>query len=114
MLNNLLKKVFGSRNDRLIKQYFQTVATINALETRIATLTDAELRAKTEEFRQRIADGTTLDALLPEVFAVVRETGKRVLGMRHFDVQLIGGMVLHTGKIAEMRTGEGKTLSAWA
>lgn len=112
MLNNLLKKVFGSRNDRLIKQYFQTVATINALETRIAALTDAELRAKTEEFRQRIADGTTLDALLPEVFAVVRETGKRVLGMRHFDVQLIGGMVLHSGKIAEMRTGEGKTLMA--
>ncbi len=112
MLNNLLKKVFGSRNDRLIKQYFQTVATINALEARIAALTDAELRAKTEEFRQRIADGATLDALLPEVFAVVRETGKRVLGMRHFDVQLIGGMVLHSGKIAEMRTGEGKTLMA--
>ena len=112
MLNNLLKKVFGSRNDRLIKQYFQTVTTINALEARIAALTDAELRAKTEEFRQRIADGTTLDALLPEVFAVVRETGKRVLGMRHFDVQLIGGMVLHSGKIAEMRTGEGKTLMA--
>ena len=112
MLNNLLKKVFGSRNDRLIKQYFQTVTTINALEARIASLTDAELRAKTEEFRQRIADGATLDALLPEVFAVVRETGKRVLGMRHFDVQLIGGMVLHSGKIAEMRTGEGKTLMA--
>jgi preprotein translocase subunit SecA len=112
MLNNLLKKVFGSRNDRLIKQYFQTVGTINALEARIAALTDAELRAKTEEFKQRIADGTVLDALLPEAFAVVREASKRVLAMRHFDVQLIGGMALHEGKIAEMRTGEGKTLMA--
>ncbi|MEO6563596.1 MAG: preprotein translocase subunit SecA [Nitrosospira sp.] len=112
MLNNLLKKVFGSRNDRLIKQYFQSVGAINALEARIAALTDAELRAKTDEFRQRIADGVTLDALLPEAFAVVREASKRVLGMRHFDAQLIGGMVLHSGKIAEMRTGEGKTLMA--
>jgi preprotein translocase subunit SecA len=112
MLNNLLKKVFGSRNDRLIKQYFQTVGTVNALEARIAALTDAELRAKTEEFKQRIADGTVLDALLPEAFAVVREASKRVLAMRHFDVQLIGGMALHEGKIAEMRTGEGKTLMA--
>jgi preprotein translocase subunit SecA len=112
MLNNLLKKVFGSRNDRLIKQYFQTVATINALEARNAALTDAELHAKTDEFKQRITDGTTLDALLPEAFAVVREASKRMLGMRHFDVQLIGGMVLHSGKIAEMRTGEGKTLMA--
>ncbi|MEO8767444.1 MAG: preprotein translocase subunit SecA [Nitrosospira sp.] len=112
MLNNLLKKVFGSRNDRLIKQYFQTVGAINALEARFAALTDAELRVKTDEFRQRIADETALDALLPEAFAVVREASKRVLGMRHFDVQLIGGMVLHSGKIAEMRTGEGKTLMA--
>lgn len=112
MLNNLLKKVFGSRNDRLIKQYFQTVGTINALEAKFGALTDAELRAKTDEFRQRIADGATLDALLPEAFAVVREASKRILGMRHFDVQLIGGMVLHSGKIAEMRTGEGKTLMA--
>ncbi len=112
MLNNLLKKVFGSRNDRLIKQYFQAVGAINVLEARFAALTDAELRAKTDEFRQRIADGTALDALLPEAFAVVREASKRVLGMRHFDVQLIGGMVLHSGKIAEMRTGEGKTLMA--
>src|SRR6185437_2658208 len=112
MLNNLLKKVFGSRNDRLIKQYFQTVATINALEARNAALTDAELHAKTDEFKQRIADGATLDALLPEAFAVVREASKRVLAMRHFDVQLIGGMALHEGKIAEMRTGEGKTLMA--
>ena len=112
MLNNLLKKVFGSRNDRLIKQYFQTVGVINSLEPAMAALTDAELRAKTDEFKQRIANGETLDALLPEVFAVVREASKRVLGMRHFGVQLIGGMVLHNGKIAEMRTGEGKTLMA--
>lgn len=112
MLNNLLKKVFGSRNDRLIKQYFQKVAAINALEAKVEALSDAELRARTDEFRQRLADGATLDALLPEVFAVVREAGKRVLGMRHFDVQMIGGMVLHAGRIAEMRTGEGKTLMA--
>ncbi|SEO21645.1 protein translocase subunit secA [Nitrosospira multiformis] len=112
MLNNLLKKVFGSRNDRLIKQYSQTVTAINALEAKIAALSDAELRGKTEEFRQRIGEGADLDMLLPEAFAVVREAGKRVLGMRHFDVQLIGGMVLHDGKIAEMRTGEGKTLMA--
>src|SRR5690349_20411221 len=112
MLNNLLKKVFGSRNDRLIKQYSQTVAAINALEAKIGALSDAELRGKTEEFRQRIGEGADLDMLLPEAFAVVREAGKRVLGMRHFDVQLIGGMVLHDGRIAEMRTGEGKTLMA--
>jgi preprotein translocase subunit SecA len=112
MLNNLLKKVFGSRNDRLIKQYSQAVAAINALESKIAALDDDGLRAKTEDFRQRIANGALLDELLPEAFAVVREAGKRVLGMRHFDVQLIGGMVLHNGKIAEMRTGEGKTLMA--
>ena len=112
MFNTVLKKVFGSRNDRLIKQYFQTVGAINKLETTIAALTDAELRAKTDEFRQRIKDGETLDMLLPEAFAVVREASKRVLGMRHFGVQLIGGIVLHSGKIAEMRTGEGKTLMA--
>ncbi len=112
MLNNLLKKIFGSRNDRLIKQYFQTVGAINLLEPVLEALTDAELRAKTTEFKQRIADGATLDELLSEVFAVVREVSKRVLGMRHFGVQLIGGMVLHNGKIAEMRTGEGKTLMA--
>lgn len=112
MLGNLLKKIFGSRNDRMIKQYTQAVRTINELEPAIAALSDAELRAKTDEFKQRIQDGETLDALLPEAFAVVRETGKRVLEMRHFDVQLIGGMVLHGGKIAEMRTGEGKTLMA--
>lgn len=112
MLNNLLKKIFGSRNDRLVKQYFQTVRAINELESTIAPLSDGDLRGKTHEFKQRISNGEALDALLPEAFAVVREAGKRVLGMRHFDVQLIGGMVLHDGKIAEMRTGEGKTLMA--
>ena len=112
MLNTLLKKVFGSRNDRLIKQYFQTVDTINTLEPTIAALTNAQLRTKTDEFKQRVKDGETLDALLPETFAVVREASKRVLDMRHFGVQLIGGIVLHNGKIAEMRTGEGKTLTA--
>ena len=111
MISGFLKKIFGSRNDRLIKQYSQTVARINALEPDIQALSDDALRAKTEQFRQRHAQGETLDALLPEAFAVVREAGKRVLGMRHFDVQMIGGMVLHNGKIAEMRTGEGKTLT---
>ncbi len=112
MISGLLKKIFGSRNDRLIKQYSVVVRQINALEAGIAALSDDELRAKTGEFKARVANGETLDALLPEAFAVVREAGKRVLGMRHFDVQLIGGMVLHDGKISEMRTGEGKTLVA--
>jgi preprotein translocase subunit SecA len=112
MLGNLLKKVFGTRNQRLIKEYSQTVRRINALEPEIGSLSDAALAAKTVEFKQRVADGTPLDALLPEAFAVVREASKRVLDMRHFDVQLIGGIVLHNGKIAEMRTGEGKTLAA--
>ncbi len=112
MISRLVRKIFGSRNDRLIKQYTQTVKAINALEPKISPLSDAELRAKTDEFRQRYQNGEALDALLPEAFAVVREAGKRVLEMRHFDVQLIGGMVLHDGKIAEMRTGEGKTLVA--
>jgi preprotein translocase subunit SecA len=112
MISNLLKSVFGSRNDRLLKQYRQTVTAINALETQIEGLTDDELRAKTTAFKQRVQQGETLDALLPEAFAVVREGGRRALQMRHFDVQLIGGMVLHYGKIAEMRTGEGKTLMA--
>ncbi len=110
MISGLLKKIFGSRNDRLIKQYSQTVKRINAFEPAMQALSDEQLRAKTDEFRQRHANGETLDALLPEAFAVVREAGKRALGMRHFDVQMIGGMVLHYGKIAEMRTGEGKTL----
>ena len=112
MLNNLLKKVFGSRNDRLIKQYSQNVRGINALEGSMEALTDEELRAKTGEFKQRLSEGATIDSLLPDAFAVVREASKRVLGMRHFDVQFIGGMALHEGKIAEMRTGEGKTLMA--
>ena len=110
MISGLLKKIFGSRNDRLIKQYSLTVKRINALEPAMQALSDEQLQAKTDEFRQRHANGESLDALLPEAFAVVREAGKRVLGMRHFDVQMIGGMVLHDGKIAEMRTGEGKTL----
>jgi preprotein translocase subunit SecA len=112
MFNTLLKKIFGSRNERLVKRYMQRVARINALEADMTVLSDAELALKTAEFRQRLADGQTLDDLLPEAFAVVRETGRRVLNMRHFDVQLIGGMVLNDNKIAEMRTGEGKTLAA--
>ena len=110
MISGILKKIFGSRNDRLIRQYMAVVRQINALEAGLAALSDEALRAKTDEFKNRLANGETLDALLPEAFAVVREAGKRALGMRHFDVQLIGGMVLHHGKIAEMRTGEGKTL----
>ena len=112
MISSVLKSVFGSRNDRLLKQYRATVQTINNLEADIAKLGDEELRQKTDSFRQRFARGETLDALLPEAFAVVREASARALGMRHYDVQLIGGMVLHYGKIAEMRTGEGKTLMA--
>jgi preprotein translocase subunit SecA len=112
MLPKLLTSIFGSRNDRLLKQYRQVVTEVNALESQFEALTDVELTAKTDEFRKRFADGESLDKLLPEAFAVVREGGKRVLKMRHFDVQLIGGMTLHNGKIAEMRTGEGKTLMA--
>ncbi|MDR2240243.1 MAG: preprotein translocase subunit SecA [Zoogloeaceae bacterium] len=112
MISGFLKKIFGSRNDRLIRQYGQVVRAINALESATGALSDEQLRAKTDEFRQRLTAGATLDKLLPEAFAVVREAGKRALGMRHFDVQLIGGMVLNDGKIAEMRTGEGKTLVA--
>ncbi len=112
MISGLLKKIFGSRNDRLIKQYSQAVGRINAFEPALQALTDEQLRTKTDEFKARLAKGETLDDLLPEAFAVVREAGKRVLGMRHFDVQMIGGMVLHNNKIAEMRTGEGKTLVA--
>ena len=112
MISSVFKKVFGSRNDRLLKQYRATVQTINKLEADIAKLSDDELRGKTDSFRQRFARGETLDALLPEAFAVVREAGTRALGLRHYDEQLIGGMVLHYGKIAEMRTGEGKTLMA--
>ena len=112
MLTNIAKKIFGSRNDRLLKQYRKSVAKINALESEMQALSDESLQAKTAEFKQRLADGQTLDDILVEAFAVCREASRRVLGMRHFDVQLIGGMVLHDGKIAEMRTGEGKTLVA--
>ena len=112
MLPKILTSIFGSRNDRLLKQYRQTVTQINALESQFEALDDAALVGKTAEFRTRFAAGETLDQLLPEAFATVREGGKRVLKMRHFDVQLIGGMVLNNGKIAEMRTGEGKTLMA--
>ena len=112
MLTNIAKKIFGSRNDRLLKQYRKSVAKINALESEMQALSDEALQAKTAEFKQRLTDGQTLDDILVEAFAVCREASRRVLGMRHFDVQLIGGMVLHDGKIAEMRTGEGKTLVA--
>ncbi len=112
MINSLLTRVFGSSNDRQLRQLNRIVARINALEPDIEKLSDDELKARTPEFRKRIADGETLDKILPEAFAVCREASRRVLGMRHYDVQLIGGMVLHLGKIAEMRTGEGKTLVA--
>ena len=110
MLGSLARKIFGSGNDRIIKSYGKSVAAINALEPAIAKLTDAELRGKTDEFRQRLQKDTDLDDLLPEAFAVVREAARRTLGQRHFDVQLIGGMILHDGRISEMKTGEGKTL----
>ncbi len=112
MFPKILTQIFGSRNDRLLKTYRRTVEAINALEPQFEQIDDATLRAKTDEFRQRLAAGSTLDDLLPEAFAVVREAGKRTLKMRHFDVQLKGGIALHQGKIAEMRTGEGKTLMA--
>ena len=112
MISGILTKVFGSRNERLLKTYDRNVERINAFEPAISALSDEALKAKTGEFRQRLANGQTLDDLLPEAFAVVREAAKRTLAMRHFDVQLVGGMVLHAGKIAEMRTGEGKTLAA--
>ena len=112
MISSVLKSIFGSRNDRLLKQYRATVESINKLEADIVKLSDEELRQKTANFRQRYTQGEALDALLPEAFAVVREASFRSLGMRHYDEQMIGGMVLHYGKIAEMRTGEGKTLMA--
>ena len=112
MATNLLTKIFGSRNDRLLKQYRKTVDRINALEPEFEKLSDGELRAKTAEFRTRVAAGEALDEVLPEAFAVVREGSKRVMKMRHFDVQMLGGMSLHNGKISEMGTGEGKTLTA--
>ncbi|KAB0548266.1 preprotein translocase subunit SecA [Pseudomonas argentinensis] len=110
MFAPLLKKLFGSKNEREVKRMLKAVQAVNAFEEQMLALSDEQLRAKTEEFKARLAKGETLDQLLPEAFAVAREAGKRVMGMRHFDVQLIGGMTLHEGKIAEMRTGEGKTL----
>ncbi|MDH5711639.1 MAG: preprotein translocase subunit SecA, partial [Gammaproteobacteria bacterium] len=112
MIKQVFRKIFGSRNDRVIRQHRKTVEKINQLEAEIAALSDDQLAAKTIEYRERYQQGESLDDLLPEAFATAREAGKRVLNMRHFDVQLIGGMVLHSGKIAEMRTGEGKTLVA--
>ena len=112
MMLNVVKKVFGSRNDRLVKKHRKTVDQINVLESEFKALSDEQLTAKTVEFRDRLQNNETIEQLLPEAFATVREAGRRVFNMRHFDVQLIGGMVLHNGKIAEMRTGEGKTLVA--
>ncbi|HEY8289872.1 MAG TPA: preprotein translocase subunit SecA, partial [Acetobacteraceae bacterium] len=112
MFGSIARAVFGNANDRSLKAYQRRVPQINALEPSMEVLSDEALRAKTAEFRERLANGATLDDLLPEAFAVVREAGKRTLGQRHFDVQLVGGMVLHEGKIAEMKTGEGKTLVA--
>ncbi|MDH3901069.1 MAG: preprotein translocase subunit SecA, partial [Gammaproteobacteria bacterium] len=112
MALNYFSKVFGSRNERQLKRMSRVVTRINELEPELEALSDEQLKSRTEEFRQRLQDGATLDDLLVEVFATVREASRRTLGMRHFDVQMIGGMVLHNGKIAEMRTGEGKTLVA--
>src|SRR6478609_7595090 len=112
MATNFLTQIFGSRNDRLLKQYRRVVEQIGTLEPTFEKLSDDQLRAKTQEFKDRIAKGESLDDLLPEAFATVREASKRIMKMRHFDVQLLGGMALHNGKISEMRTGEGKTLTA--
>jgi preprotein translocase subunit SecA len=112
MFRAAVRKLFGSANDRRIRSYLPRVTAINALEKELEQLSDDELRARTAEFRKQVTEGTSLDDLLVPAFATVREAGKRTLGQRHFDVQLIGGMVLHQGKIAEMRTGEGKTLVA--
>ncbi|MCM2265807.1 MAG: preprotein translocase subunit SecA, partial [Desulfuromonadales bacterium] len=112
MIGSIIKKIVGSKNERELKALQPLVDKINALEPQLQALSDAALTAKTAEFRERLGRGATLDELLPEAFAVTREAGKRALGMRHFDVQLLGGMVLHNGKIAEMKTGEGKTLVA--
>src|SRR6187401_2595799 len=112
MINTLLAKVIGTQNERELKRLRPIVGRINDLESSVSPLTDADLRARTGVLRERVSHGEALDAVLPEAFAIVREAGKRVLNMRHFDVQLIGGMVLHSGKIAEMKTGEGKTLVA--
>ena len=110
MLTSVLKKIFGSRNERLLKQYRKWVIRVDALEKEVAAWDDVTLQGATQRLRDRLKGGELLDSLLPEAFAVVREAGRRVLGMRHFEVQLLGGVALHSGKIAEMRTGEGKTL----
>jgi len=112
VIDTLLAKVVGTQNERELKRLRPIVAQVNALEPGVTALSDEQLRAKTAEFKQRVANGETLDQLMSEAFAVVREAGRRVLNMRHFDVQLIGGAVLHKGRIAEMKTGEGKTLVA--
>ena len=112
MIGAVARKLFGSANERRIRSYQPRVAAINALETEVAALTDEQLRARTDDFKKQIAEGTSLDDLLVPAFATVREAARRTLGQRHFDVQLIGGMILHDGKIAEMKTGEGKTLVA--
>jgi preprotein translocase subunit SecA len=112
MIDSLLAKVFGTQNERELKKIRPIVEAINALEPSIQALSDVMLREKTPELRQRVSNGAPLDDVLPEAFAVVREAGRRTLNMRHFDVQLIGGVVLHQGRIAEMKTGEGKTLVA--
>ncbi|HTO28634.1 MAG TPA: DEAD/DEAH box helicase, partial [Devosia sp.] len=112
MFQALAKRFFGSSNERKLKQFYRRIDEINALESRFLPMSDDELRAMTPAFRERLAKGETLDNLLPEAFAVVREAAKRTLGQRHFDMQLVGGMVLHAGHIAEMKTGEGKTLVA--
>ncbi|MBP6380528.1 MAG: preprotein translocase subunit SecA, partial [Sphingorhabdus sp.] len=112
MLGTIAKSIFGSSNDRYVKKTMKLVTKINALEDQMAALSDEDLKAQTQRFRERLEAGETLDDILPEAFATVRETSKRVTGMRHFDVQMVGGIVLHRGEIAEMRTGEGKTLVA--
>ena len=112
MVDAILAKIFGTKHEREMKALRPIIAAINELEPRMQQLSDEQLAAKTQEFKQKLANGATLDDLLVEAFAMVREAGRRVLNMRHFDVQLIGGIVLHRGKIAEMRTGEGKTLVA--
>src|SRR5688500_5956673 len=112
MIGAVARKIFGTRNDRIVKRFRKSVVEINAQEESFKRLSDAELQAKTQAFKQRLQQGESLDSILPEAFATVRETGRRVLEMRHFDVQLIGAMVLNEGKISEMRTGEGKTLVA--
>ena len=112
MIKSLLRKVTGTRNDRQLRRMRKTVERINALEPEIVALCDAELRTRTGALRERVGRGEALESVLPETFAIVREAGRRTLEMRHFDVQLIGGIALHEGQIAEMRTGEGKTLAA--